>query len=319
MVGGPRHQEVAFLGHGCPEVQILIPTSLEQWNAQVIIELFRQGVYESEFFDFKGTLPHKNDASEKERLRLTCCAFANSSSGGFLVFGVKDASAGTAEDRLVGLAPSLDFPEHFGNHPAACEPSVLWTFKNPPVQLATGNVVHVVHIPHSWNAPHCLDVGREAKRFPKRTHKGTEEMSYEEIRLMFLQYYEKRLKLQLLRAELETIKAESYALAVSDNELGTKEPPRGEYSLAVLEGVLADTYSILAQQTLLLDMLTSVRRLCRQVNEEIHRWAPFAYAQLMNKANLAVAHNRYINTQGIHIRQCCDKALRELDNLLKNA
>ncbi|MGO8949899.1 MAG: helix-turn-helix domain-containing protein [Ktedonobacterales bacterium] len=102
---------------------------------------------------------------------MACCAFANSS-GGFLVFGVKDASAGPTEQRLVGLPVGLDFTEQFGNYPNACEPSVQWTFKNPPIQLASGNVVHVVYVPRSWNAPHSLELERGGRRFPKRTQKA---------------------------------------------------------------------------------------------------------------------------------------------------
>jgi len=295
----------------------LIPTSLDQWTQEVIIKLLTLGHYESEYFDFKETLPHTKDDGAKQRLRLSCAAFANSS-GGFLVFGVTNASADTVEERLVGFPRSLDFPEHFGSHPAACEPAVLWTFKNPPIPLASGNVVHVVHIPRSWTAPHCLSVSGGAKRFPKRTHKGNEEMSYEEIRLMFLQYYEKRLKLQLLRSELETIKRTSLILAVPEQELGTRDP-RGEYSLTVLETVLADTYTILAQLVPLLTLLTSTRSLCSQVNQEIQRWTPVAYLDMLDKVSLRSSHNRYINAQGIQIRTCCDGAIQMLDEFLSKA
>jgi predicted HTH transcriptional regulator len=183
----------------------MVPTSLEGWAQERIVELLRQGVRESEHFDYKKMLPHKNSREDKERLKLACCAFANSS-GGFLVFGVKNSSDGLAEARIVGLSASQDFPEQFGNYPADCEPSVHWAFKNPPIQLASGKVVHVVHILKSWNAPHCFELEGGARRFMKRTHKGNEDMSYEEIRLMFLQLYEKRLKFQFLRLELETIR-----------------------------------------------------------------------------------------------------------------
>src|SRR5260370_42001324 len=155
------------------------------------------GHFEPELYDFQEALPHKKNDADKEGLRVSCCAFANSS-GGFLIFGIKDASSGAVgKERLVGLPPDSEFAAKFGNYPGGAEPSVRWTIKSPPIHLATGNVVHVVHIPRSWKAPHCLALSSVAKRFPKRTDKGTEEMSYEEIRLMFLQYYEKRLKLQL--------------------------------------------------------------------------------------------------------------------------
>lgn len=297
----------------------VIPTTLDQWTEHSILALLALGYYETEFFDFKETLPHKNDEVGKERLKAACCAFANSS-GGFLVFGVKNDSSQASSDRVVGLSPSRDFPEQFGNYPAACEPSVLWTPKNPPIRLASGNLVHVVQILRSWRAPHCFDVSASvAKRFPKRTHKGTEDMSYEEIRMMFLQYYEKRVKLQLLRSELEGIKRGTYRLTVPEQELGTRDPPVGEFRLAVIESVLADTYSILAQETLLLTQLDTIRTLCSRVNEKMERWAPIAYLAMMERERLVEQHNRFVNNQCIHIRQCCDDVMRMLDEFLTKA
>jgi hypothetical protein len=145
-------------------------------------------------------------------------------------------------------------------------------------------------------------------------------MSYEEIRLMFLQYYEKRLKLQLLRSELETIKQTSYSLVVPERELFTRNPI-GEFRLAVLETVLADTYTILAQQVPLLTLLTSTRTLCGQVNQEIQRWTPVAcvYMDVVGKEHLLKRHNEYINRQGTQIRTCCDSAIQMLDEFLSKA
>jgi hypothetical protein len=69
-------------------------------------------------------------------------AFANST-GGFLVLGVKDDKGLPAADRIVGLPATYDFPEHFGNYPSACEPSVEWAFKNdPPRSPSTRTACH---------------------------------------------------------------------------------------------------------------------------------------------------------------------------------
>src|SRR5579872_6139900 len=196
----------------------MIPRTFDEWNIDAIRHLLEQGYYEAETFDFKQMLPHKNGEEDKLRLIKTCCAFANSA-GGFLIFGVKDAkSGGTPESRLVGVDSTYDLPEQFGSYPQKCTPSVEWNFKNPPIQLEDGNVIHIIHISRSWNAPHCLErqgKGSDGLRcFIKRTNKGNEDMSYEEIRMAFLQYYEKRLKLQLLRSELENIKHHAEELII---------------------------------------------------------------------------------------------------------
>jgi hypothetical protein len=59
-------------------------------------------------------------------------------------------------------------------------------------------------------------------------------MSYEKVRTSFLQYYEKRLKLQLLRAELKAIITNADLLTVQVQDYG-KQPPLGEFSLTILE------------------------------------------------------------------------------------
>lgn len=57
-------------------------------------------------------------------------------------------------------------------------------FKNPPIVLTTGRLVHVVYIPPSFLAPHAVETDGGFV-FPKRTNKGTELMSIEEIRGAF--------------------------------------------------------------------------------------------------------------------------------------
>ena len=68
----------------------MLPTSLDDWTLNVVIELLQTGAFESEHFDYKEMLPHSGDQGAKDRLRKTCCAFANTD-GGFIVFGVSDS------------------------------------------------------------------------------------------------------------------------------------------------------------------------------------------------------------------------------------
>ncbi|MBI5510439.1 MAG: ATP-binding protein [Deltaproteobacteria bacterium] len=182
----------------------MIPESLGGWTLDAIRELLSQGAFESDRFDFKEMLPHPDDAGGKARLVQTCAAFANAS-GGFLIFGVRDDRELALTDRLVGVDSTLELPEHFGSFPAQAEPSVEWTFLNPPLPLDSGKVVHVVHVPESKRKPHGVRDNNGRLWFCRRTNRGTEPMSYDEVRLSFLEAGRKRQDLLWLKAEVARI------------------------------------------------------------------------------------------------------------------
>jgi len=302
----------------------MIPRSLTEWSIPVITDLLVQGYYETEFFDFKEMLPHSKNGADKMRLSKSCCAFANSS-GGFLVFGVKDDRSLSPQDRLIGIDPAVELPELFGSYPRNCNPSITWDFLNPPLQLGSGNVIHIFEIPRSWNAPHCIEVanakGSDLLRcFPKRTHKGNEVMSYQEVRLSFLQYYEKRLKLQLLKAELQNIKKHAEELIITGWEARTKFG-MGEFSLTVIETVLADIYTILTEQLELLELLDEIRNRCRVVNDLLrifYRVATIGWAGQNVEPHPAIEkHNNNVEWECRPIIQACTLALAFMENIIK--
>ncbi len=302
----------------------MIPATLEAWNIDAIKHLLVQGYYEAETFDFKEMLPDSRNEMDKLRLFKTCCAFANSS-GGFLVFGVKDAKSGESiESRLIGFDPTYDLPEQFGNYPQRCSPSVAWDFKNPPIQLENGNVVHIIYIPRSWNAPHCIEsqgIGSDKLRcFTKRTNKGNEDMSYEEIRMAFLQYYEKRLKLQLLRAELEDIKKHAEEDLIKQAFEANAKFGIGEFGLTVIETVLADTYTILAGQQELLQAISEIRNRSRKVNDLLRMFYRDAtigwYGNNVQPSDEIERHNSNIEIQCKPIVLACTRALTFLDEIM---
>ncbi len=297
----------------------MVPEVLEQWNINILTDLLTKGYFESEEFDFKEDLPHSNDEGGKLRLVKTCCAFANSG-GGFLIFGVSNNGSVPVQDRLVGIDPNVDFPEHFGSYPQKCMPSLTWDFKNPPISLGNGKVIHIIHIPRSWNAPHSCEVASDGRCFAKRTNKGNEPMSYEEIRLTFLQYYEKRLKLQLLKAELQNIKNHAEELIITGWEARTKFG-KGEFSLTVVETVLADTYTILAGQQELLKLLGEIRNRCRIVNDLLrifYQVATIGWAGNNVEPHPAIEkHNSNVEWECKPIILACTRALEFLENVIK--
>lgn len=285
----------------------MIPDTLQGWNLGAITKILEQGGYESQLFDFKVTLPQ--DDKGKARLRKTCAAFANSG-GGFLVFGVSDDRRLPPAQRLVGIETAKDFMEHFGNYPSGCQPQILWEGQNPPIPIEGGRCIPVVQILPSSTLPHATMEGDIS--FPKRTNKGNESMSYEEVRMMFLNHYEKRLKLELLRAEI--VQAEMDA--------GNLSSPVNDFmpftiELKVIDTVLADTYSITCKSRELLQALKEFRSKARYINTRKTLDAQrLTNPQLVAK-DILESHNYTMLMQGQDLQRIAKDVLRELDKILK--
>ena len=94
-----------------------VPQTLDAWNLEIIQKIVDHRIPELDFFDFKKQLPHAKDEDGKKRLRKEICAFANSS-GGFLIFGVTDASelsiGMSFRNRIVGMEADEEFLSKFG-------------------------------------------------------------------------------------------------------------------------------------------------------------------------------------------------------------
>ncbi len=85
------------------------PREVSDWNLDTLHALPKSSRYESVWLGFKKLLPDRRDRAGKERLAKTCASFANSS-GGFLVFGVRDQRVRPIDKRLIELDAPLDFP-----------------------------------------------------------------------------------------------------------------------------------------------------------------------------------------------------------------
>ena len=287
----------------------LVPRTLPEWTLESIKALLDSGAFESEVFDFKEALPDPRNVEAKDRLRSACAAFANAD-GGFLVFGVADDRRLTGDARLIGIPASDDFPARFGEFPRSCHPVVSWQFRNPAVLLPGDRVLHVVQVPKSTNSPHA--VGSPAGwRFPKRTNQGTDNMSIQEIRTSFLGYYEKRLKLELLGAELEALRQAASAAIVhpdrTSSEIGVFS-----FDLQILESILADTYSVTAHERDLHRKLAAIRQNTRLCNARTRRLEHVAYMPLSNRDKLFREHNTTIRVIAESIASTCGSALVDL-------
>lgn len=179
----------------------MIPTQLSEWTLDTLRQLLITHAFETDRFDFKEKLPDSRIPPEKDRLRRTCAAFANTL-GGFIIFGVADDRTLAPDDRLIGIPADVELVRDFGNFPANCRPSVRWEPRNPPLLVSRGRAIHVVHISRSETPPHAVGTDDSGWLFPKRTHKGNEWMSVEEIRTAFAAQAAPRRKLQSLSRQL---------------------------------------------------------------------------------------------------------------------
>lgn len=292
----------------------MIPLRLDSWTLDSLKHLLDNRYFEPESFDYKSRVPDPKDDQGKRRLRDACAAFANSS-GGFLVFGVADDTRLPTQDRLIGLPTSLDFPVQFGGFPGQCHPTVRWEFKNPPILLPGGNLIHVVWLQKSWNAPHSVGKPEEGLLFPKRTNKGTEYMNYDEVRMNFLGYYEKRLKLQLLQAELQNIIADSHALMIAPDK-ADEHISTASFRLEVLESIFVDTFTILADQGDLLKSLHAIRMTAKHVNNKLAMFYPTAGLAFIDAKQRMREHNEWLRANVPPMLTAAENALQQLTQFL---
>lgn len=247
----------------------MLPKTPKEWTLDSIKQLVMSGYQESESFDFKRQLPHRRAEDQKSDLQDDCCAFANSN-GGFIVFGVEDAQKSIGEARIVGI-DTLDFPSKFGNYPSSCQPSVSWQSCDIPIKLDDGKFIQVIYIPKSFNGPHA--VKRDNRWvFKKRTNKGNENMSYDEIRLAFINHHDRLRRAFLLKTELDEIRYE--AEQCLDMIVNTNFPAR--FDLSVLDALWSDVYPLVHANTKVTNAITRLRRLCRNANRNaaiIERWS----------------------------------------------
>lgn len=290
----------------------MIPLKLEDWTLDTLEQLIDKGYFETDQFDLKETLPHPSDQKSKTRLSKSCCAFSNSS-GGFLIFGIKDDKGLSKNERLIGLDSKIDFPEHFGNYPRKASGTIDWDFFNPGIKLENGNVIHIVRIHPSRFGPQALEID-ENLVFYKRTNKGNEPMSYIEIKNDFLNVYEKRLKLNLLETELVEIIEKANGMIIQPEMISSTHTLLS-FDLSILNSVLLDTYTVLIEEPTLVDYLKKLKSECDIIQTKTKIFWGAVNLPMSNKAETVKSHNEYVNSRiptVILIAQECQKLLGKI-------
>lgn len=297
----------------------MVPGILDEWTLDRVRSIVESGHREDETFDFKESLPAKHDEDGKWRLKDTCASFANAE-GGFIVFGVKDGTTTDSSIRIVGLAPSIDFAEHFGNFPNQCTPTIEFIVKNPPIQLADGNLLHVVHIPKSLKAPHSTK-GTQKRcglRFMKRTGQGDVEMSMEDVSTMFLGQYEKRLKLQLLRSEFGAFAALATQSIKARSDDHSRYFSLIGFDTTLLQALTAETISLTAHLPIIFTQVQIIRQnaiLARGATDII---LPIVNMAVTQKEEMLLNYNAQLDNACIAIQLACATALEHLNMILEN-
>jgi hypothetical protein len=296
----------------------MIPTTLAGWTLDVIEGLLARKSFESETFDFKSQLPHKSDKAGKLNLRKQCCAFANSE-GGFLIYGIADDRTLPATKRLVGMPAVDDFPLNFGDYPKECIPQVYWAFSTLQLPGKHDQLIHVVHLPHSWRGPHVVadDQKDDLWYFPKRTNKGVEPMSYEEVRMAFTGQYERRRKLRLLREELGRLKLQAPTFMQAEEAANILNHDAGELRLTIIEGIVNDSFLILEERLGLLADLGIVRQLATQINHATARYFQQQMRLPIGKHSpyMLKQHNINVQNWSNELIRHADRCIQEIDQL----
>jgi hypothetical protein len=288
---------------------------LDDWDLNTVRLAASHSYFETEYLELKESISTNSDPNKRDRLAKTCAAFANSN-GGYLVFGVKNVKGITADESICGVDLNYDFPEHFGVYPSKCSPSVTWIFKRPAIVLDKNKLVHVVFVPKSWNSPHAFQFSDGQLAFPKRTNKGNENMSVEEIKMMYLNQYEKRIRLQLLKSELSELKIVAAQIGNADVANDGSFFSTATFELSVINSVLAETYVLISQNQKLLSSLNQVRFHVRVMNSVMQMFFQRLTESGMDPRPIAAKHNEVVKPKCVYIIEQCELALKALDEVL---
>lgn len=280
----------------------MIPNDLDEWTYEIVKELVDKKVCESDRHDFKYGFPNP------ETLTKICCAYANTK-GGFIIFGIKDKHD---EYEVLGIENSKELSHEFGKRIHA-EPTIEFSLPKIISIPNTEKVLPIFYIPLSSERPHIPVKTPEKRIFYKRTNKGNDFMTYDEIRMSFQSYSERREKLKLLYIEL---------LSNIDLLKQMKIPEEGEnpsYSLItldsiIIENLLTELYTILGNDKELIQLLLSIRNQIKVINNKSKIFFSQVVLPLSNKVSIVKEHNKFINDRADFLVPLLHTALSILES-----
>ena len=133
---------------------------------------------------------------------------------------------------------------------------------------------------------------------------------------MFLGYYEKRLKLQLLMAELSQIALDANGMIISEAKNDGTVYGLPTVEVRLLETVLSDTYSITSASPELLSTLANIRSLANRTNNKLSVFRLEVALPMSNKKTIVIDHNDFIRPLCQEIIEDAEKACSLLEAIL---
>lgn len=252
---------------------------LENWTYETVANLVKTRDSEPGVFDYKEVLiPTMGDKASKERhrdsIRRTVCSMANTSGGGFIIFGVTDREhtkkTDTLEDRIPGVPLSGELSKQFGDKIAVIQPEVHFdAIPNAlPVPHREGNGIFVVRIPQSQRRPHMLFLeGGTSGMYYRRGDGGAAAvMNHYEVQEQMMYTEDRMTKVILLRLEL--IQYKEIAALVQ----GQMTWALDRFDVSAFKVLLAEVCSIIPSN--LLPKVLNVPRQATKINkrlDEIYR------------------------------------------------
>jgi hypothetical protein len=262
----------------------LIPNTLDEWDYEGIKQLVDKGYFETDTFDFKYKFKSLDHAYH-ESLVNTASAFANTR-GGFMVFGVHRKKDGTYE--IEGIEKNDNIAMEFGQQIGNANPTIDFVPKNPPIEIpGTNRVLPVFYIPQGINRPHMNESGK----FYYRTNSGNELMSYEQIRVAFLRYEERRHKLRLLYTEIIYMKTVAESIKNASALDGSGNFSASLFDDTVIISLMPDIFPLIEKDQELVKLLFQIRSYLSAVNGRLRLIHAKASQPLINLNQIIGSNN----------------------------
>jgi len=262
----------------------MIPEKLEGWKYEDIDDLVRKNIGESDMHDFKTDIP--------DSITLTdlCCSFANTK-GGFVILGV---SENHNRFKIEGITNDKELPHMFGQKIHA-DPTIQFDLPKIIEVPNSDKVLAIFHIPISSERPHIPST-TDKRIFWKRTNKGKDYMTYQEIRMSFQNYEERREKIKLLYNELLT-NVELLEVMRTENISDLNNYSFLTLDSQVITSLLTDLYTVIGKNKELIILLNTIRVEIRVIDNKVRVFLVQIALPLSNKENIIKNHNEFINSQ----------------------
>jgi hypothetical protein len=187
------------------------------------------------------------------------CAFANTY-GGFLIIGVSERNG--HHFTIEGIDPDKELLGKFIDK-VRCTPSIAVEQPIPIHIPGTSKFVYIFEVRRSSRRPH-IPISETERVFWKREGSSCKQMSLEEIRDQFLQYEEKREKLQLMLIDLH-----NKLTSVGHQASLIEGSYTGEiFSFDIIDNAVVSSFSLIKNYGQLFQALQSIRTTIWNLNSQ---------------------------------------------------